>query len=1108
MSNLTEKYLSEIPGTNVDEIDAWLSDCLVDDSCLSWEDPTERFTSIELAAARELPYNELPLSLKRKAINLEARARSQAARLKAAESPALLKGKRAKKSEISEGFEVAIKLLAGPVTNSITKQVRATGKLLTEADLEKLVQKLDVLARDLGGSMRPTLRQIQQVTLVANLGLSNWPPRFRTYLQEINREAFDQFRTVKEATERERLLKKQLQDIAERAGHEGRFDAVRRERSRVALENLELEKTRQEAKVAEEQELQAVRNAKKEALQKELRSGFLAFSEKYTPVSTRDSLECEVVLEFIQSWASDKLGVTNLDEDQALAVASVLDHTQVVARAGSGKTATLAVRLCFIVLECHVNPKKVLALTFNKKAQEEITARVRRMLIFNHERVASGSVSAIALLEAIGTNDTEAKKQEQNRQIELPLIMTFHGLAHQLVMANLGADAPHQIDGGRESGSRDILDKIARGMLLRAEGSDRLRALLRQYFTDDWARLLEAELTPDQLLTIRQHLPYETLRGEMVKSWGERAVANWLFTNGVDYRYESALWTDERYIYPDFTVLAQGKRAAIIEYAGMIGDFEYDRDLDKKRAAYQKLSTPHLIVRPSEVKEEKTLASKLAEFVSDNPQIEAARMTQDQIWSEIKLRIAVGGRNSRFIAALDQFVGRSQREGLTPEYLRTEAEVRLSKDPVGREFALIAADVLEGYQAELRSQKQMDQTQALNLAIAALAGGASTVRFDGIDVELSELKFISVDEHQDFTRQFDSTLKLLHQASCAQVFAVGDDWQCINRFMGAEPALFEEFKNSFKNSVRIDMPRNYRSRAEIVQAGNGIMRAAGGSPGSSTRSRGGDFGVFFVDKLSHRSGEASLAGDLNARALRRLLIQELLQTEQGEITLLSRTNHLPWAQMGRHGQTGSAKSLDNFIDLLLPGLSPGHRSRIRTSTVHKFKGLQSEAVIVLDVQARSFPLLHSDQRFQSFFGTPIEELIEDERRLLYVAITRPVERLYLLTRTGNVSPFLSTQHLGNEKMLDDLPSGFSVHLSGQQSLLTTSLLAELEELGFLTTHSGGKAAFKAKMDLTQFVLEQGGLGKAKAALDEAPPRWLALISRSGLKWKLIPDLDD
>ena len=36
----------------------------------------------------------------------------------------------------------------------------------------------------------------------------------------------------------------------------------------------------------------------------------------------------------------------------------------------------------------------------------------------------------------------------------------------------------------------------------------------------------------------RSSLPRETLRGEYVKSFGERLIANTLFEHDIDYRYE------------------------------------------------------------------------------------------------------------------------------------------------------------------------------------------------------------------------------------------------------------------------------------------------------------------------------------------------------------------------------------------------------------------------------------------------------------------------------------------------------------------------------------------------------------------------------------------
>jgi DNA helicase-4 len=44
--------------------------------------------------------------------------------------------------------------------------------------------------------------------------------------------------------------------------------------------------------------------------------------------------------------------------------------------------------------------------------------------------------------------------------------------------------------------------------------------------------------------------------------------------------------------------------------------------------------------------------------------------------------------------------------------------------------------------------------------------------------------------------------------------------------------------------------------------------------------------------------------------------------------------------------------------------------------------------------------------FSSVFGDNIEQVRDEERRLFYVALTRAVEHLFILTETNNISPFL------------------------------------------------------------------------------------------------------
>ena len=65
----------------------------------------------------------------------------------------------------------------------------------------------------------------------------------------------------------------------------------------------------------------------------------------------------------------------------------------------------------------------------------------------------------------------------------------------------------------------------------------------------------------------------------------------------------------------------------------------------------------------------------------------------------------------------------------------------------------------------------------------------------------SPFRYILVDEFQDTSPARAQLLKaLLDQSPGAQLFAVGDDWQAIYRFGGADIAIMREFAESFGNS--------------------------------------------------------------------------------------------------------------------------------------------------------------------------------------------------------------------------------------------------------------------------------------------------------------------
>lgn len=65
-----------------------------------------------------------------------------------------------------------------------------------------------------------------------------------------------------------------------------------------------------------------------------------------------------------------------LDDEQLSAIAAVNGNVQVIARAGSGKTATLVNRTLFLLEHCRVPSTNILLLAFNRKAAIEIRRRL------------------------------------------------------------------------------------------------------------------------------------------------------------------------------------------------------------------------------------------------------------------------------------------------------------------------------------------------------------------------------------------------------------------------------------------------------------------------------------------------------------------------------------------------------------------------------------------------------------------------------------------------------------------------------------------------------------------------------------------------------------
>jgi len=99
--------------------------------------------------------------------------------------------------------------------------------------------------------------------------------------------------------------------------------------------------------------------------------------------------------------------------------------------------------------------------------------------------------------------------------------------------------------------------------------------------------------------------------------------------------------------------------------------------------------------------------------------------------------------------------------------------------------------------------------------------------------------------------------------------------------------------------------------------------------------------------------------------------------------------------------------LQRLSMLICEGLSDSEREQVHVGTVHAFKGREADVVVLLDAVERRFPKVHPDWVFGRIFGDSPGSLLEDERRLFYVACSRAISTLVIITERLRESPFLN-----------------------------------------------------------------------------------------------------
>ncbi len=754
---------------------------------------------------------------------------------------------------------------------------------------------------------------------------------------------------------------------------EERDSAARRERLRREQREREAarqrEREEQEREAASRRAAEEARSARRQRIagrfEELLSSDFLNADHviQHDPDSVLldDAQRRDIRTRFVQRWAEAELKEP-LDLDQAAAVAATSGDVLVTARAGSGKTRALVTRAIFLQRHCGVRHDQLMLLAFNRKAAEEMKGRLRR---------------------AVGEN--------------MPHVMTFHALAYALVQPEeqLIYDRTDAEELRQSREVQDVIDEHIRSW----EHRGTIRDIMLAHFREDWEKLTEGrfELAMEDFLEYRRALPRRSLRGESVKSFGEKVIANALFENNVEYKYERNFRWDGVNYRPDFTI-PWGTGGIVIEYFGRSGEPDYDEMSDQKRAFWQQRKEWSLIeFAPNDLRAGIEDFNDLLLTQLRSAGVQTRRLTEEEIWERIRKRAV-----DDFSQAMRTFIGRCRKRRLDVEGLASLVESHRPALRAEELFLRAAVLIYEAYIERLKPQRMEDFDGLIWRAIEQICEGRTQFARDrGRERgDTTRLRFLLIDEFQDFSPMFFELIQAIRSRNHrATLFCVGDDWQAINGFAGSELRFFQNFDQYFQDTSTLTMPTNYRSARAIVGVGNGLMHGRG-QEAQAKRSNWGEVMVADLDGFLRSGPEETMHGnDWITPATLRLVWRFLC--DEKDVVLLCRTNYVPWYVSGE-----ANRSLTGFLDHVRTFLPEDVRERITASTTHRYKGLERQSVIVLDAIERNYPLIHPNWVFQRVFGDHIGGLEAEERRLFYVAMTRAMDSLVLVTEKGRKSPFL------------------------------------------------------------------------------------------------------
>lgn len=719
----------------------------------------------------------------------------------------------------------------------------------------------------------------------------------------------------------------------------------------------------------------------------------------------------------------DDLDGKSLDSQQREAIVVDEDAVKVIAGAGSGKTFTIQGKVKYLTEKRDVDPSEILAISFSNASVDDLKERIAEPIdIKTFHKVGK---DILTQYNQYSRPDTSALKRIIKRYLTKKALKNEDISKKLIEFFSFYINVPPSDDDIKYEG--DLLDW--------QEGVD-FSTLKRRF----------------------KNKQRETLNNEIVRSYEELYIANFLFIYGIKYTYEKIYsypnknferefnkfkeflfsfneeipdelknditkdllnLTDifEEYeikdYLPDFYL---DDYNIYIEHFGLnrncenhlIGgksSEEYVKEMEWKRKVHKKYGTT-LIETFSYYQSENRLLTRLAE------KLQAQGVEFNEIDYREVYRILLENKTIKewedFIVLLKTFIelfkGNNYDETKFKEFYDYVGGLKdsFSKDRTIA-FLKIVEEIYNDYEAYLLKIKKIDFNDMINKA-------SDCIVKNGLDLPY---KYIIVDEYQDtsFTRY--NLLRNICDSIGAKIMVVGDDWQSIYSFSGCDVNIFTKFDNFFDVCETRYIEKTYRNSQQLIDASSNFVMK---NPDQTRKELKSSKSLKYPIKLVNFDNdfdeilkfELIIKNIINQSTFKNKKILILGRNNKDIFNLLKNFNveneygKRKFEILGDEGKLRRNK----FVKIVYRE-SPDVNIEYRT--VHQSKGLECDNVILINLKnwKAGFPNKMVDDPVLNFVKRNGDSFsYAEERRLFYVALTRTKNNVYLLSPYFKSSVFV------------------------------------------------------------------------------------------------------